>query len=108
MTNLSTKTCIPCRGGVEPLNNEAVQNYLRELVGWQVIDHHHLQKSFSFPDFKAALALVNRIGEVAEQENHHPNISFTWGQVDIEIWTHVIDGLHENDFVLAAKIDALT
>ncbi len=69
------------------------------------MDEHHLAKSFLFPDFKTALAFVNRVGEVAEQEGHHPDLALSWGRVDVRIYTHKIDGLTESDFILAAKID---
>lgn len=74
---------------------------------WEAVDDHHLERTFDFPDFETALAFTNEIGEVAEQEGHHPNISLTWGEVTVKIYTHKIDGLHQADFVLAAKIDEL-
>jgi 4a-hydroxytetrahydrobiopterin dehydratase len=77
------------------------------LRDWEVVDEHHLKKTHSFPNFQQALALVNRIGEVAEAEGHHPDICFGWGRVEVTIYTHAIDGLSESDFILAAKIDAL-
>ena len=75
--------------------------------GWQVVDGHHLQKVFPFPDFVTALDFTNRVGELAEQEGHHPDICLSWGRVEVEIFTHKIDGLTESDFVLAARIDRL-
>jgi len=81
---------------------------LQQLRGWIVDDDHHLSKTLSLPDFRAALAFVNQVGELAEQEGHHPNLHLSWGKVGIEIWTHKVDGLTESDFILAAKIDQLT
>ena len=107
MNQLSKKKCTPCQGGIPPLGETEISQYLIRLTNWQVVEQHHLLKSFTFPDFKSALAFVNQIGVLAEEENHHPNINFTWGKVEVSIWTHKIDGLHENDFILAAKIDRL-
>lgn len=75
--------------------------------GWKVVEGHHLRRKFSFDDFEEALEFVNKVGEIAEREGHHPNICFTWGEAEIKIFTHEIDGLHENDFILASKIDEL-
>ena len=105
--NLAEKTCVPCRGGVPPLEGEELQKMEAQVLGWQVVEGHHLFKSFSFPDFVTALAFVNRIGEVAEQQGHHPDIFLAWGKVDVKIWTHKVNGLTESDFILAAKIDRL-
>ena len=102
---LASKNCIPCRGGVPPLKGKELESYQRQLPGWRVINEHHLEKTFTFPDFKRALAFTNRVGELAEQQGHHPDIHLAWGKVTISIWTHKIDGLTESDFVLAAKID---
>lgn len=107
MSKLADKQCVPCKGGVPPLDPEAVAVLLDQLEGWAVERNHHLTKTYKFPDFAQALAFVNRAGAVAEEQNHHPNISFTWGKVQIDIWTHKIDGLTESDFVLAAKFDAV-
>jgi 4a-hydroxytetrahydrobiopterin dehydratase len=104
--DLTGKTCVPCRGGVPPLEGEGLERLRAQLgEGWTVVDGHHLEKTYTFKDFKSALAFVNRVGEVAEAEGHHPNISFTWGRVTLQLWTHKINGLHENDFILAAKAD---
>ncbi|MEN6336469.1 MAG: 4a-hydroxytetrahydrobiopterin dehydratase [Phycisphaerales bacterium] len=109
MTQLAEKQCVPCRGGVEPLKGEAVRQLEKELEpGWRVVDEHHLEREFKFKDFREALEFVNEVGELAESENHHPDIQLSYGKVVIQLWTHKIDGLHENDFILAAKIDALT
>ena len=107
MSDLAQKSCVPCRGGVPALKGEALRTLQAELPGWQVIDEHHLQRQFTFPDFAQALAFVNRIGVVAEKEGHHPNLCFTWGKVEVTTYTHKIDGLTESDFILAAKIGQL-
>lgn len=107
MSSLAEKTCVPCRGGVPPLRGEALQTLVRQVTGWSVINEHHLLKNFKFADFRAALAFVNQVGALAEEQGHHPDIFLAWGKVDITIWTHKIDGLTESDFILAAKIDQL-
>lgn len=106
MSELSIKSCVPCRGGVPPLKGEALRSLARQIPDWEVVDDHHLSKAYKFPDFKEALQLVNRIGEIAEREDHHPDIYLAWGKVRVDIWTHKINGLTESDFILAAKIDA--
>ena len=106
MSDLASKSCVPCRGGVPPLEGKELRRLESELGGgWKVVDGHHLEKNFDFPDFKEALDFTNRVGEIAEAEGHHPDIHLSWGKVGIEIWTHKIDGLTESDFILAAKID---
>jgi 4a-hydroxytetrahydrobiopterin dehydratase len=105
MTELAGKMCVPCRGGIPPLAGEELAALTQQVKGWEVIDEHHLKKSYSFPDFLQALSFVNRVGEVAEEQGHHPEITFTWGRAEIRIWTHKINGLTESDFILAAKID---
>lgn len=107
MTELARKHCTPCRGGVPPLSGPALDTLREGLPFWKLIADHHLAKSFLFPDFKSALNFVDRIGAVAEEEGHHPNLCLSWGKVNIEIYTHKIDGLSENDFILAAKIDEI-
>ncbi len=108
MTALAEKKCTPCQKGGQPLKGPALKPYVEELgSAWEVVDEHHLSREFTFEDFKQALAFVDRVGELAEQENHHPDIYLTYGKVRIELWTHKVGGLHENDFVLAAKIDSL-
>lgn len=104
---LAEKRCVPCRGGVPPLQGAALEDMKAQVIGWEVRAGHHLFKSYGFPDFASALAFVNRIGETAEREGHHPDILLAWGKVEVTIWTHKIDGLTESDFILAAKIDAL-
>jgi 4a-hydroxytetrahydrobiopterin dehydratase len=110
MASLADKTCVPCRGDVPPLTGSKLaelHNQLAEPLKWNVVNAHHLARSYEFPDFKFALAFVNRVGEVAEQQGHHPDISLGWGNVQITIWTHAVGGLTESDFILAAKIDRL-
>jgi 4a-hydroxytetrahydrobiopterin dehydratase len=105
--DLASRKCVPCHGGVPPLGADEIKQFLRELQGWEVIEGHHLKKTYAFPNFRQSLALVNRIGEVAEAEGHHPDLCFGWGHAEVTIYTHAIDGLTESDFILAAKIDAL-
>jgi len=108
MSDLAAKSCVPCRGGVPPLRWEKISGLLEHVdSGWAVVDDHHLERTFSFRDFRTALDFTNRVGEIAETEGHHPDICLAWGRVDIRIWTHKIDGLTESDFILAAKIDRL-
>ena len=107
MSELSSKQCVPCRGGVPPLAGEEIQRLLAQLNGWEVVREHHLKKNYGFKDFAEALAFVNRVGALAEEQGHHPDICFGWGKVEVTIWTHKIDGLTESDFILAAKIDKL-
>jgi 4a-hydroxytetrahydrobiopterin dehydratase len=105
MPRLEEKNCVPCRGGVPALTAEQVAPLAREVKAWEVIENHHLHRLFKLPDFQTALDFVNRIGEIAEREDHHPDIQLSWGKVGVTIWTHKVDGLTENDFILAAKID---
>ncbi len=105
---LADKKCVPCRGGVPPLRGEELKRLHQNVPQWTVADEHHLTREFRFPDFKKALEFVNRVGEVAEKEGHHPDIMLAWGKVGIIMWTHAIDGLTESDFIMAAKIDRLS
>ncbi len=108
MSELSSRECTPCRGGVPPLEGEELAELHEQLGGdWQVIEGHHLEKTYKFPDFQQALDFTNRIGALAEEVNHHPDICLFWGRVQVTLWTHKIDGLNEADFVWAAKADAL-
>jgi len=108
MSELAAKECVPCKGGVPPLAGEALNNLQAKLGhDWKVIQGHHLEKEFSFKNFREALAFTNQVGELAEAQNHHPDMFLAWGKVKVTIWTHKIDGLTESDFVLAAKIEAL-
>jgi 4a-hydroxytetrahydrobiopterin dehydratase len=108
MCELSKKSCVPCMGGVPPLTAARVAELLKLLDGWTVENGHHLSKTFAFPDFVLALEFVNKVGAIAEQEGHHPDLYLTWGKARVDIWTHKIDGLTESDFILAAKIDKTT
>ncbi|MBI4948496.1 4a-hydroxytetrahydrobiopterin dehydratase [Candidatus Berkelbacteria bacterium] len=109
MDKLSSGKCVPCEGGVPPIEGERLtelKNQLdQEAPGWELSDPKHLQKTYKFADFKTALEFVNKIGEIAEQEGHHPNIEFGWGFVRVLLWTHAINGLSDNDFILAAKLE---
>ncbi len=107
MSDLANRQCAPCRGGVPPLSKQEIEKFLPELDGWEVVDEHHLRKSYKFSDFKNSLVFVNRVGKLAEEQGHHPDICFGWGHTEITIWTHKINGLTESDFILAAKVDAL-
>ena len=108
MSELANKECVPCKGGVPPLEGAEIDAYLKKLGGgWEAVEGHHLSKTFTFPNFAEALAFVNRVGELAEEVGHHPDIYFTWGKARVEIFTHKIDGLAEADFILAAKVDTL-
>lgn len=107
MSELASKTCVPCRGGVPPLAGKELEALTKEVPQWQVADGHHITRTFSFPDFRQALAFVNKVGELAELQGHHPDILLSWGKAEITTWTHKINGLTESDFILAAKIDKL-
>ena len=98
---------MPCRGGVSPLKGEELAALEKQVDDWNVIEEHHITKTFKFPNFREALSFVNRVGELAEEQGHHPDISLAWGKVGITSWTHKINGLTESDFILAAKIDGL-
>jgi 4a-hydroxytetrahydrobiopterin dehydratase len=104
--DLASKKCVPCQGGVPPLKGQELAKLQEQLGGqWQVVNEHHLEKSYKFKNFREALDFVNRVGEVAEAEGHHPDIFLAWGKVKLTVWTHKIDGLTESDFVFAAKVD---
>jgi 4a-hydroxytetrahydrobiopterin dehydratase len=110
MTSLADKTCVPCRGGTPPLMGKELADIHRQLPEssqWNVVNEHHLVRAYKFPDFRSALAFVNKVGELAEEQGHHPDIVLGWGKVEITTWTHAVDGLTESDFILAAKIDRL-
>ncbi len=104
---LSDKNCVPCHGGVPALTAGQVSDIKAEVPFWSVVENHHLERTFRFPDFVGALAFVNRIGALAEEQGHHPDIVLAWGKVAVTIWTHAVNGLTESDFVLASKIDRL-
>jgi 4a-hydroxytetrahydrobiopterin dehydratase len=104
---LADKKCVPCRGGVAPLKGKQLQDLHKSVPDWIVTDEHFLHREFRFADFKQALDFVNRVGAVAEEQGHHPDIMLAWGKAQITLWTHKIDGLTESDFIMAAKIDRL-
>ena len=107
MSDLADKTCVPCRGDVPPLRGKELEELERQLPDWEVVEGHHLRREFRFRNFREALDFVNRVGELAEEQGHHPDVEFGWGRAAITIFTHKIDGLTESDFILAAKIDRL-
>jgi 4a-hydroxytetrahydrobiopterin dehydratase len=102
---LASKHCVPCEGGVPALTAEQIASLLSELDGWSVEDGKKLKRTYRFRDFAQALAFVNKAGALAEAEGHHPDLLLSWGKVGVELWTHAIGGLSENDFILAAKLD---
>lgn len=107
MSELASKQCVPCRGGVPPLAGEELEKLAGQVPQWQVVNGHHITRQFTFPDFAQALAFVNKVGAIAEQQGHHPDILVTWGKAEVTTYTHKINGLTESDFILAAKIDQL-
>lgn len=103
---LADNKCVPCRGGVPPMERSRAQAMLTELdPGWQLNAEGHLERVFPFKDFARSLELANKVGAIAEQEGHHPDLHVAWGKCAVEIWTHKIQGLTESDFYLAAKAD---
>jgi 4a-hydroxytetrahydrobiopterin dehydratase len=103
---LPEKTCTPCRGGIPPLTRDEAQRFQAQAPNWELGDNaHRIQRTFRFRNFREALAFVQEIGELAENEGHHPDISFGWGYVTVSLSTKKIKGLHENDFIMASKID---
>jgi 4a-hydroxytetrahydrobiopterin dehydratase len=107
-SDLAKMECKPCDSKTSRLKGDALKQMQDRLNdGWRVLDEQRLEKQFKFPDFRHALDFVNRVGEIAEKQNHHPDIYFTWGQAKIQLSTHSIKGLSENDFILAARIDEL-
>jgi 4a-hydroxytetrahydrobiopterin dehydratase len=107
MSDLAAKSSVACRGGVPALKREELASLQRQVGGWNVIEGHHITKTFTFPNFRRALTLVNRLRELREKQQHHPDMSLAWRKVGITTWTHKINGLTESDFILAAKIDEL-
>ncbi len=105
--NLLKKHCVPCEGGMPPFNREQIEKYSKEAPDWKVIDDKKIMKEFKFKDFVAAMAFVNKVAEIAEAEGHHPDIYIYYNLVRFELSTHAVKGLSENDFILAAKINAL-
>ena len=111
MSDLANKKCIPCEGNIPPFNSDEIHKYLKKVDGWDVNSNQDksffLTKEFSFENFKESQNFVNSVGQIAEEENHHPDISFGWGYCKVKIFTHAIKGLAESDFILAAKIDKI-
>lgn len=106
-TELTSRKCGPCSEKTPRLDSAGIHRLQEQLGdGWNVAKDHQLEKEFSFPDFKEALAFTDRVGAIAEEQGHHPDVLLQWGKVKLTIWTHSIDGLSENDFILAAKADA--
>ena len=109
--DLADKKCIPCKGGIPPFNMSEIHKYLKKVDGWDVKENQsksfYLIKEFKFKNFLESQNFVNKVGEIAEKEGHHPDISFGWGYAKIRIFTHSIKGLAESDFILAAKVDQL-
>ena len=106
MVSLVQRKCAPCEGGTPPLQEKEILEYAQELGNsWKVVSNHHLEKVFTFKYFKEALAFTNKIGALAEEEGHHPDILLSWGKVKVTLWTHAVGGLSENDFILASKIN---
>jgi 4a-hydroxytetrahydrobiopterin dehydratase len=108
MSDLAKKQCVACESGASPLKGNDAALLVQQLAaGWRVINDHHLEREYKFPNFLLALKFTNRVGALAEMQNHHPDIYLAWGKVKLTLWTHKIDGLTESDFVFAAKVDEL-
>ncbi len=105
MPSLADRTCVPCRHGDPPLASDRATDLLREIPDWSIVAGRTLHREFRFPDFARALAFVNEVGALAEAANHHPDVRLSWGKVSLDLSTHDVGGLSENDFVLAARID---
>ncbi len=104
--SLTSKHCTPCQGGIDPLTRDAAEGYLADVPGWTLSeDATRITRRFRTGNFAEAQAVANKAGDVAEQEDHHPEIRFSWGWCEVEIFTHAIGGLHENDFIYAAKVN---
>ena len=106
MSGLAERQCVPCKGGVAPLTEAEIKPLLVQIDDWQAAEGNRLEKRYKLKNFASALELVNRIGAIAEEQNHHPDILLAWGRVQVTIWTHKINGLTESDFIFAAKCDA--
>ena len=106
-SELAQRHCVPCEGGTPPMARAQFEPLLKQLDGWQVVEDKKLSKSFRFGNFVEAVDFVNKITPVAEAEGHHPDLFVRWGAVRVELWTHAVGGLSENDFIMAAKIDEL-
>ena len=112
MSDLLNKKCVPCEGGVIPFDISEIHKYQKKIDGWEITKNekniYFLEKKFTFKNFLESQEFVNEVGKISEEEGHHPDISFGWGYAKINITTHAIEGLSENDFILAAKIDKKT
>ena len=112
MTDLADKKCIPCEGGIPAFDMKEIHKYLKKVDGWDVkedeMKNYYLSKEFKFQNFLESQNFINKVGEIAENEGHHPDIAFGWGYANVKIFTHAIKGLHESDFVLAAKVDKIS
>ena len=106
--DIKNKKCVPCEGGLQPVSGAELDKYMSSTPEWQLINNgKELERKFKFKNFRKALEFVNKVGEIAEGENHHPDIEFGWGYCNIRLSTHAINGLHENDFIIATKIDGI-
>lgn len=106
-SELASRTCEACRSDTPPMKSDEIARLSPQIPQWQVIEDHHLRRGFRFKNFREALDFVNSVGELAEEQGHHPEIHFGWGHAELEVWTHKIDGLTQSDFVFAAKVDRL-
>lgn len=107
--DLTEKKCVPCEGGTPPLGMDVIGQYLAQLkTPWAVVDGKRIRKEFKFKNFREAMVFVNKVADIAESEGHHPNLHISYNKVVLELWTHVAEGLTENDFIVAAKIETLT
>jgi 4a-hydroxytetrahydrobiopterin dehydratase len=107
MTDLANKTCVPCKGDTPPLQSDDIESLRRQIPEWEIVEDHHLKRTFRFKNFKEALRFVNEVGGIAEEQGHHPDIGFGWGFAEVTVWTHKINGLTESDFVFAAKVERI-
>ncbi len=107
MTDLANKTCVPCKGDTLPLQSDEIESLRRQIPEWEIVEDHHLKRTFRFKNFKEALRFFNEVGGIAEEQGHHPDIGFGWGFAEVTVWTHKINGLTESDFVFAAKVERI-
>jgi len=105
MANLAAKKCVPCEGGTPPFQGDKIQEYLKEVEGWELENDKLIKKTFKFKSFRESIDFVNRVANIAEEENHHPDMYIRYTRVTFELTTHAIKGLSENDFIMASKID---
>ena len=110
MSDLTNDSCVPCRGGVPTLTDAEIASLLPQVAAWTVREVggvKRIHREFAFKDFRTAMEFAVKVGELAEREQHHPDLHIAWGKVEVETWTHKIRGLHQNDFILAAKVNAI-